>query len=113
MAREYVSTPPLSWDPKLETHALNFLNKHKMDCFGEEKPLISSSSGIGWNIAYYMGNRPFYGASAVQIWFRQIKKYDHETNKCVGGKCHSYTQVVWKNSTRLGCARIKCHATMI
>ncbi|MED6158725.1 hypothetical protein PIB30_035453 [Stylosanthes scabra] len=107
MAREYVSSPPLSWDPKLETLALNFLNKHKIDCLGKTTFI---SGGIGWNIACYMGNMPFYGATAVKHWFKEINNYDHKTNKCVDDdQCLSYTQVVWKNSTRLGCARAKCH----
>ncbi|XLS69439.1 hypothetical protein HN51_020462 [Arachis hypogaea] len=42
------------------------------------------------------------------MWVKQKFKYDRGTNKCVGGDCRSYTQIIWKHSKRLGCARIKC-----
>ncbi|KAL1301086.1 hypothetical protein HN51_045716 [Arachis hypogaea] len=104
--REEVWSLPLKWDTQLETHAHNFLNTHIKDCLGS-KP--STTSGIGWNIARKLGNTTFFGTQAVGMWVKQKFKYDRGTNKCVGGDCRSYTQIIWKHSKLLGCARIKCH----
>ncbi|RYR44601.1 hypothetical protein Ahy_A08g040911 [Arachis hypogaea] len=104
--REHVGSPALKWDPELEKHARNFVNAHSVDCLAR-KPSISS--GIGWNIARNWGNDTFVGGHAVVKWALQHENYDHVTNSCVGGECHAYTQLVWKQSTRLGCARVTCH----
>ncbi|MED6182483.1 hypothetical protein PIB30_028863 [Stylosanthes scabra] len=104
--RKDVWSSPLKWDPQLETYARNFLNKHKMDCLGR-KPFIAS--GIGWNIARNWGNRTFSGTDAVWKWVIQRENYDKVTNTCVRGDCRGYTQVVWKDSVRLGCARVRCN----
>jgi len=35
--------------------------------------------------------------------------YTYSTNSCASGKvCGHYTQVVWKNSTKIGCAGVVC-----
>ncbi|KAJ8769081.1 hypothetical protein K2173_024077 [Erythroxylum novogranatense] len=36
-------------------------------------------------------------------------RYDYNSNTCVGGECRHYTQVVWRNSVRLGCAKVRCN----
>ncbi|KAK9988777.1 hypothetical protein SO802_029016 [Lithocarpus litseifolius] len=49
------------------------------------------------------------------MWVAEKPKYDYNSNSCVGGECHHYTQVVWSNSVRLGCAKVRCNngATII
>ncbi|XP_016169093.1 pathogenesis-related leaf protein 6-like [Arachis ipaensis] len=104
--REHVGSPALKWDREIEKHARNFVNAHSVDCLAK-KPSISS--GIGWNIARSWGNYTFVGGEALVQWALQHENYDHVTNSCVGGECHAFTQLVWKQSTRLGCARVTCH----
>ncbi|EMS67474.1 Pathogenesis-related protein PRB1-3 [Triticum urartu] len=39
----------------------------------------------------------------------QKRNYHLNTNTCDAGKvCGHYTQVVWRKSTRIGCARVVC-----
>ncbi|MED6110713.1 hypothetical protein PIB30_045422 [Stylosanthes scabra] len=104
--RRLVSSPPLRWNLDLKRQARKFLYNHSIDCLGS-KPLISS--GIGWNLAREWGNGTFLGIEAVFTWFFQKEFYDHVANKCVGGECRSYTQLVWSRSTDVGCFRVKCH----
>ena len=45
----------------------------------------------------------------VVSWAGEKKHYDYQNNSCKPGKsCGHYTQVVWKNSERLGCAMAFC-----
>ncbi|KAK7856648.1 basic form of pathogenesis-related protein 1 [Quercus suber] len=43
------------------------------------------------------------------LWVAEKNCYDYNRNTCVGGQCLHYTQVVWRNSVRLGCARVQCN----
>jgi pathogenesis-related protein 1 len=45
----------------------------------------------------------------VDAWGSEVKDYDYARNTCTLGKmCGHYTQVVWKNTTRVGCAVAVC-----
>ena len=43
----------------------------------------------------------------VGSWVGEAKDYDYAANSC-NGVCGHYTQVVWRDSARLGCAFAKC-----
>jgi Cysteine-rich secretory protein family len=47
------------------------------------------------------------GADVVAAWAAEVTNYDHDKNTCVDPKipCHHYTQVVWRNTEYVGCAR--------
>ena len=47
--------------------------------------------------------------SVVQNWASESKNYDYAGNRC-SGVCGHYTQVVWRESVKLGCAAQKCTA---
>lgn len=45
----------------------------------------------------------------VQSWYEEVKWYDYDTNSCQKGQvCGHYTQLIWKQSNKLGCAAIAC-----
>lgn len=45
----------------------------------------------------------------ITAWYNEIFNYDVSSFKCAAGKvCGHYTQVVWANSYRLGCAAASC-----
>ncbi|WMV12726.1 hypothetical protein MTR67_006111 [Solanum verrucosum] len=47
---------------------------------------------------------------AVKTWVDEKLWYNYILNICVSGQvCRYYTQVVWRNSVPLGCARVRCN----
>ena len=45
----------------------------------------------------------------VDAWAAEKPNYDYSSNDCAAGKvCGHYTQVVWKNSTKVGCGTALC-----
>ena len=45
----------------------------------------------------------------VSAWVSESQHYNHEKNRCRWGrKCGHYTQVVWKNTRRIGCGMAAC-----
>ncbi|XAR52961.1 hypothetical protein NMG60_11021310 [Bertholletia excelsa] len=100
-ARGAVKVGPLVWDDKLATYALNYARTHVGDC-----KLVHSGGPYGENLA--AGSGEFTAVDAVKLWVNESKYYDYNSNSCVGGVCGHYTQVVWRNSKRVGCARVQC-----
>ena len=48
-------------------------------------------------------------AQAVEGWVDEAAHYTYDTNTCASGKqCGHYTQVVWRNTTQVGCATAVC-----
>jgi hypothetical protein len=48
-------------------------------------------------------------AEVVQAWASEAADYDYASNSCAPGKaCGHYTQIVWRDSTLLGCAYARC-----
>lgn len=45
--------------------------------------------------------------AVVTSWASESKNYDYATNRC-SGVCGHYTQVVWRESVKVGCAAQKC-----
>lgn len=95
--------PPFAWDPKLESYARRYAQKRRRDC-----QLIHSAGPYGENI-FWGGGDQWKVEDAVALWVKEHRFYDRGTRTCMQGrKCGHYTQVVWRDSTRLGCARIQC-----
>ncbi|RLN07382.1 Cysteine-rich receptor-like protein kinase 29 [Panicum miliaceum] len=92
----------LSWDSSLAAYTETYAEKRKRDC-----QKISSNGPYGENIFQGAGGS---GASdALFSWFGEKQYYNCTTNKCEsGGACGDYTQLIWANSTRVGCASVIC-----
>ncbi|KAE9446141.1 hypothetical protein C3L33_21961, partial [Rhododendron williamsianum] len=100
-ARSAVGVGPMTWDVNVEAFAQQYANQRVGDC-----ALQHSEGGgqDGENLA--KGSGDFTGAAAVGLWVGEKPDYDYNSNTCAAGKvCGHYTQVVWENSVRLGCAR--------
>ncbi|XP_058080925.1 pathogenesis-related protein PR-1 type-like [Magnolia sinica] len=104
VVRAQVGVGPMSWDNAVATYARNYANQRISDC-----NLVHSGGPYGENIFWGYG-REYTAADAVTSWASERQNYNYDTNTCASGKvCGHYTQVVWRNSVRLGCARVKCN----
>lgn len=110
-AAEGVGLPPLAWDPELASIARAWA----ASCEDVQAPfgLLDHNQGrsdgypgyVGENIHAASARTP--PARAVESWMEERADYDYDTNTC-SGVCGHYTQVVWKGTTRVGCALADC-----
>lgn len=71
-----------------------------------------SKSPYGENL--FKGTVGYYTAEdAVDAWGEEKADYNYEKNDCTPGKmCGHYTQIVWKNTTEVGCAKVICEGSV-
>lgn len=101
--RADVEVGPMVWNETLAAYAQSFANKRIDDC-----AIVHSSGPYGENIV--LGKYPETGMSgpvATQFWSDESMSYRYSTNTCHGA-CHDYTQMVWRDSVRLGCGSVRC-----
>ncbi|HMF75330.1 MAG TPA: CAP domain-containing protein [Bryobacteraceae bacterium] len=98
--RRKVGTPPLKWSNKLAARAEEWAKT--LAATGGSK-----MQGIpGQNIGYTSPPGRVKGADVVAAWAAEATNYDHGKNACIDPKlrCNHYTQLVWRNTSYLGCA---------
>ncbi|KAA0031385.1 hypothetical protein IC582_000162 [Cucumis melo] len=101
-ARAQVGVGPVSWDETVANYAQQYANQHINDC-----QMVHSNGPYGENLAW--SSADLSGTNAVQMWVNEKQFYDYASNSCVGSECRHYTQVVWKNSVKIGCAKVECN----
>jgi hypothetical protein len=104
--------PPLTWDPGLAAVAAAWAAQCRdQDANGlvDHNPDRSAGSPVyvGENIYASTGTATAQGA--VSGWASEAAFYTYATNTCAAGKvCGHYTQLVWRTTTRVGCAKQDC-----
>ncbi|XP_050370946.1 pathogenesis-related protein 1-like [Argentina anserina] len=102
-ARAAMSVARLTWDNNLAGYAQRYANSHIGDC-----NMVHSSGPYGENLAKSRGD--LSGTAAVKLWVGEKTSYSYNSNTCAPGKvCGHYTQVVWRKSVRVGCAKVRCN----
>ncbi|KAF9587699.1 hypothetical protein IFM89_004531 [Coptis chinensis] len=101
-ARAQVGVGPMTWDNSVAAFAQNYANRMASSC-----NLVHSGGPYGENLAGSSGD--LSATAAVNLWVGERQFYNYNTNSCNGGECLHYTQVVWRNSVRLGCGRARCN----
>ncbi|KAL7250137.1 hypothetical protein ACSBR1_012189 [Camellia fascicularis] len=102
--RAQIGIKPLAWNNTVAAYTENYAKLRSADC-----NLQHSNGPYGENIAE--GSGEFTAVDAVKMWADEKPKYDHNSNSCVGGDtagCLHYTQIVWRNTAQIGCARVQC-----
>jgi uncharacterized protein YkwD len=90
---------PLTWDATLAQAAQTVAAVCKFE---------HSNGSYGENLYASAGFAPT-GAAVVNDWVGEAADYTYATNTCAAGKsCGHYTQVVWRTTTKLGCALKAC-----
>ncbi len=97
--RMTIPVPALTWDPRLAAIAQAYADK----CVY----VHSMTPNLGENLAVFAerpgppNNPP---SRPVAGWADEKVDYNYATNSCAAGKqCGHYTQLVWRNTTRVGC----------
>ncbi|KAJ0530279.1 putative CAP domain-containing protein [Helianthus annuus] len=101
-ARAQVGVQPLTWNMTVAAYARGYAYHRLGDCDMEH-----SQGPFGENLAEGYGDQ-FTATDAVNMWVGEKQYYEYGSNSCVGDECRHYTQVVWRDSVYLGCAKVKC-----
>ncbi len=108
---------PLKWSDKLAKYSQEWADKlgsgsrctmrHRSGepPYGEN---LYWSSAVVWNDGKRVPNRVTI-KDVVKVWTDEERWYNYQSNRCQPGKkCGHYTQVVWKDTTKVGCAMTMC-----
>lgn len=107
MVRAYKWELPLMWDSDLENYARWWAGQRKSDCKAQHS-FPEYGFKLGENI-YWGSGSTWTPVDAVNAWADEEKYYTYSTNTCQAGQiCGHYTQIVWRNTRRIGCARVVC-----
>ncbi|MEN0063613.1 MAG: CAP domain-containing protein [Myxococcota bacterium] len=88
---------PLTWDPELAEVARNWAEGCRF--------VHSQTSGLGENL--YAASWAATIQEAVDSWAAEDAWYDYDTNSC-SNVCGHYTQIVWRDTQRVGCGFADC-----
>ncbi|EOX91243.1 hypothetical protein QUC31_003009 [Theobroma cacao] len=105
-ARAAVGVGPLRWSEQLAnaTSRLARYQRNKMGC--QFANLTDHKYGAN---QLWSGGAAVTPRMAVDTWVKEKNYYNYASNSCAPNHmCGVYTQVVWKNSSELGCAQATC-----
>ena len=114
--RNSLNLPNLRWSNSLASKAQSWVNEleNSHSC----KMKHSRMSGLGENlywaspIRYSSGNNQIQSIepkAVVWTWADEKPYYNYSSNSCAYGKvCGHYTQLIWANTTEVGCAKVIC-----
>lgn len=100
--------PPVSWSDEVAATAQEWANhlKDTMNCGLEH----ADGTGYGENLA--AGSN--VGAQrAVDMWAGEKKNYSYSPEYVFMGNTGHYTQIVWRESTKIGCASASCGGSSV
>jgi pathogenesis-related protein 1 len=94
---------PLRWDEGLAETAQTWAN----GCVFAHTP----NTPYGENLAVFSPQplHPELATTTVELWEGEVVDYDLASNRCApGAQCGHYTQVVWRDTERVGCGISTC-----
>lgn len=117
--RTLVGVPNIAWSNTLAATAQAYADHLKAtnNC----AMVHSGAAGLGENLYWASGLMYGNGTTApnpktptqvVDAWASEKANYTYASNSCAAGKvCGHYTQLVWANTTQVGCGHASCSAT--
>lgn len=106
--------PPVTWDYVLADVAYNYLTgcpggnatlaPHNANA-SKDYAALGGTDRVGENI-YAASGMSATPAAALTTWMKEAASYNYSTNN-ISSAGH-YTQVVWRDSVRIGCAIVVC-----
>jgi pathogenesis-related protein 1 len=96
--RAEVELPPLQWSSELAAYSQKWADS----LIAKNKAAHNSNSPYGENILVTgLGSTP---STVVTEWASESQIYAYHSNTC-SGDCGHYTQLVWRSTRKVGCAR--------
>uniref|UniRef100_A0A672GNJ0 Cysteine-rich venom protein TEL1-like n=1 Tax=Salarias fasciatus TaxID=181472 RepID=A0A672GNJ0_SALFA len=95
----------MSWNNEAAVNAQRWANTCSMKHSTPSDREISSS-GCGENL--YMSSSRNSWSNAIQSWYDEVKNWRYGVGSVNRGVVGHYTQVVWYNSHKVGCAMAYC-----
>ncbi|MEP2275091.1 MAG: pathogenesis-related family 1 protein [Reichenbachiella sp.] len=101
--RSDVGISNITWSEEIATSAQAWADELASNC-----EFKHSGGEYGENI--WAGTEgAFEPTDVVNSWGSEITDYNYESNTCATDKdCGHYTQIVWKNTTQVGCGVATC-----
>jgi len=100
---EYGNAPALSWDSTIAAFAQNRANTcvmvHDAQGYGEN---LAMGAGDGWD------DESKTASKTVAMWVEEVSMYSFSNGGFSKDTGH-FTQVVWKDTTKIGCAYKDCN----
>jgi len=113
--RADVNVGAITWSKKLAIYAQEWANHLAVtDCNMKHRPHSGKwKQKYGENL--FMGTAGYFGvADAVRTWESEKKYYQGQALGISNWyKSGHYTQIVWKNTKLIGCAKIECKGNII
>jgi pathogenesis-related protein 1 len=92
--------PPVTWSNELAAQARAWAERCKFD---------HSDTDLGENLSARTDLAD--PEVIVAAWAAEGEAFDYKRNRCASGEvCGHYTQVVWRDSTQIGCGVAQCGA---
>jgi uncharacterized protein YkwD len=88
-------TPPLTWSAEVAASAQQWANR----CVFDHDP----NSDLGENLAW---GEQLSATETVKLWYEEISQYNYASPGF--GPAGHFTQVIWRGSHQLGCAKAIC-----
>ncbi|KAG5447410.1 GLIPR1-like protein 1 [Clonorchis sinensis] len=94
--------PPVVWDNELAEKAQKWASKCQAghDSNSERKTKKFDLVGQNWAGGYDL-------QGAFNAWFDEYRNYNYANRSCTG-VCGHYTQIVWNETTHIGCGFARC-----
>jgi pathogenesis-related protein 1 len=94
--------PPFTWSSDAQSVAQQYASQ----CVYAHNP---NRGNRGENIAYDSPAGFQDLANIVNLWASEASSYTYSTNSCASGAdCGHYTQIVWRDTTKVGCGHQIC-----
>lgn len=111
--RAELGIAPLTWSPELASYAQKWAAKlQRQRCALKHRPGSGPDAQKYGENLYAGSGQAATPESVVDRWVAEVADYNAKTNRC-RGVCGHYTQVVWRDSQRLGCAMVTCGDTEV
>jgi pathogenesis-related protein 1 len=105
--RGRLKLPPLVWSDQLARYAQEWANR--LAITGQ---LSHRSNPVYGENLFLVHGADAEPAAVVAAWASEARSYDYRNNSCQG-RCGHYTQLIWRNTKRLGCGSASRNGTQI